>query len=45
MLRQKRLNFWFWVALVALLLNPMVQHLLLSLLQTVLQMIGSHMPV
>ena len=43
MLRQKRISFWFWVALVALLLNPMVQRLLLNLLQAGMQFVGSHL--
>ena len=42
MLRTMRLGFWFWVAMLALLLNPMVDRLLLSVLQFVVQFVAVH---
>jgi hypothetical protein len=43
--RRKRISLWFWVALVALLTNPLMYRLLLNLLQAGVQFIGSHVPL
>ena len=43
MVRHRRFNLWFWVALVALAINPMVLHLLLSLLTAVMQYLAFHL--
>ena len=43
MIRHRQFNFWFWVALVALATNPMVLHLLLSLLTAVMQYLAFHL--
>jgi hypothetical protein len=43
--RRKRVSFWFYVALVALLTNPLVYRLLLNLLQAGVQFAGSHVPL
>jgi hypothetical protein len=45
MLQRKRVSVWFWVAMVALVTNPMFLRLLLNLLQAGVQLIGSHLPL
>ena len=49
MLERKRLGFrlgcWFWVAMVAILTNPLIWRLLLNLLLVGVQLIGSHLPL
>ena len=40
---KKRPGFWFWVALLALAMNPMVWRLALSLLTSIMQYLAFHL--
>ena len=41
--KRKRLGCWFWVAMVAVITNPLVWRLLFSLLQVGVQFVGSRL--
>lgn len=42
MLRERKLSFWFWVALVAIVTNPIVLQVALDLSHGVLRLLGGH---
>ena len=42
LVHKRRLGFWFYVALIAILTNPLVWRLLLNLLLAGVQFLGSH---
>ena len=45
LVRKRRVSFWFWVAMLAIVTNPLVWRLLLNLLLAGVQFLGSHVPI